>query len=118
MISPAPLTPLWNRKKSRTLGNLSAFQALLVQVLEAFLAAEGPSDATGPALVSILSMLFTSLAQATPLQAALVSLAPALGLLYRRATSETPGFSSQLVTKVGVVGVLMDWGSVGVFSVL
>lgn len=81
---------------------MSAFQALLVQSLEAFLAAESPSDATGLALVSTLSMLFTSLALATPLQAALDSLAPALGLLYRRATSEPPAFSSQLVTKVRV----------------
>ena len=65
---------------------------------------DGPSESTGPALVSILSALFNSLAQATPLRAALSSLAPPLAVLYRRANdSETPAFSSQLVTKVGVL---------------
>ncbi|CAL8320376.1 unnamed protein product [Merluccius merluccius] len=97
----SPRTPInWSRKRSRALGNLAAFLALLVQALDAFLAAKSPSEATGPALVSILSMLFTSLAQATPLQVALGSLAQPLALLYRRANNETPSFSSQLVTKL------------------
>ncbi|CAL8267570.1 unnamed protein product, partial [Lota lota] len=98
----SPRTPInWTRQRSQALGNLTAFLALLVQALEAFLAAKGPSESTGPALVLVLSTLFNSLAQATPLQAALGSLAPLLAILYRRATtSETPTFSSQLVTKL------------------
>ena len=100
----APHTPVnWTRKRSQALGNLAAYLARLVQALEAFLATAGPSESTGPALVSILSTLFSNLALATPLRAALSSLAPPLAVLYRRATSsETPAFSSQLVTKVGV----------------
>uniref|UniRef100_A0A8C5BVZ6 Replication timing regulatory factor 1 n=1 Tax=Gadus morhua TaxID=8049 RepID=A0A8C5BVZ6_GADMO len=102
----APCTPVnWTRKRSQALGNLAAFQALLIQALEAFLVAAGPSDSTGLALASVLSTLFNSLAQATPLRVALGSLAPHLAVLYRRAaatttTSETPAFSSQLVTKL------------------
>ncbi|XP_030198856.1 telomere-associated protein RIF1 isoform X2 [Gadus morhua] len=102
----SPCTPVnWTRKRSQALGNLAAFQALLIQALEAFLVAAGPSDSTGLALASVLSTLFNSLAQATPLRVALGSLAPHLAVLYRRAaatttTSETPAFSSQLVTKL------------------
>uniref|UniRef100_A0A8C5ADR4 Replication timing regulatory factor 1 n=1 Tax=Gadus morhua TaxID=8049 RepID=A0A8C5ADR4_GADMO len=107
----SPCTPVnWTRKRSQALGNLAAFQALLIQALEAFLVAAGPSDSTGLALASVLSTLFNSLAQATPLRVALGSLAPHLAVLYRRAaatttTSETPAFSSQLVTKVGVLSL-------------
>ncbi|CAL8370380.1 unnamed protein product [Arctogadus glacialis] len=104
----SPCTPVnWTRKRSQALGNLAAFQALLIQALEAFLVAAGPSDSTGLALASVLSTLFNSLAQATPLRVALASLAPHLAVLYRRAaatttttTSGTPAFSSQLVTKL------------------
>ncbi|XP_056436070.1 telomere-associated protein RIF1 [Gadus chalcogrammus] len=100
----SPCTPVnWTRKRSQALGNLAAFQALLIQALEAFLAAAGPSDSTGLPLASVLSTLFNSLAQATPLRVALGSLAPHLAVLYRRAattTSGTPAFSSQLVTKL------------------
>uniref|UniRef100_A0A8C5FB17 Replication timing regulatory factor 1 n=1 Tax=Gadus morhua TaxID=8049 RepID=A0A8C5FB17_GADMO len=71
----APCTPVnWTRKRSQALGNLAAFQALLIQALEAFLVAAGPSDSTGLALASVLSTLFNSLAQATPLRVALGSL--------------------------------------------
>uniref|UniRef100_A0A668AHA7 Replication timing regulatory factor 1 n=1 Tax=Myripristis murdjan TaxID=586833 RepID=A0A668AHA7_9TELE len=65
----SPHTPLnWIRKKNKALGNLSAYQSLLLQCLDVFLAAESPeasSEATGLALVSILSTLFTNLALPT-----------------------------------------------------
>ncbi|CAL8343119.1 unnamed protein product [Boreogadus saida] len=100
----SPCTPVnWTRKRSQALGNLAAFQALLIQALEAFLVTANPSDSTGLALASVLSTLFNSLAQATPLRVALGSLAPHLAVLYRKAAttpSGTPAFSSQLVTKL------------------
>uniref|UniRef100_A0A8C5B4S5 Replication timing regulatory factor 1 n=1 Tax=Gadus morhua TaxID=8049 RepID=A0A8C5B4S5_GADMO len=108
----SPCTPVnWTRKRSQALGNLAAFQALLIQALEAFLVAAGPSDSTGLALASVLSTLFNSLAQATPLRVALGSLAPHLAVLYRRAaatttTSETP--LGQVLNPLGLLGHLQS----------
>ncbi|KAF7666493.1 hypothetical protein LDENG_00103970 [Lucifuga dentata] len=100
----SPHTPLnWMRKKNKALGNLSTFQSLLVQSLEVFLAAEEPeslSEATGGALISILSTLFTNLVLATAVREALASLIQPLTLLYKQAASQPPKFPSQLLTKL------------------
>lgn len=100
----SPQTPLnWARKKSKALGNLSTFQALLVLSLEAFLATEAPeatTQSTGSALLSILTTLFTNLALATPIQEALSSLTQPLTLLHKQATDEPHRFTSQLVAKL------------------
>ncbi|KAJ8012367.1 hypothetical protein DPEC_G00041970 [Dallia pectoralis] len=85
----SPHTPLtWIRKKSKALGNLSTFQTLLVRSLGAFDAFEAPDmalDSTGLALVSILSTLFSNLAQATAIQESLASLTQPLTALYEKA---------------------------------
>ncbi len=90
------------KKRNKVLGNLSTFQSLLVQCLEVYL--EGPetsSEATGLALVSILSALFTNLALANTIKEALTSLIQPLTLLYKEAASEPPNFTSQVLGKVG-----------------
>lgn len=90
------------KKKNKVLGNLSTFQTLLVQCLQVYL--EDPdtsSDATGMALISILSVLFTNLALANTVKEVLTSLAPPLTQLYKHAASETPTFTPQLLGKVG-----------------
>lgn len=92
----------WARKRNRALGNLSAFQSLLVQCLQVYLEApEVTSEGTGPALVSILSTLFTNLVLANAVQEALTSLVQPLTLLYKQAAGEPPKFSSHLLGKVG-----------------
>lgn len=91
------------RKKNKALGNLSTFQSLLVQSLEVYLAienSESSCDATGLALISILSTLFTNLALATAVKEALASLIQPLTLLYKQGANEPPKFSSLLLTKV------------------
>lgn len=102
MFLAAPHTPVnWARKRNKVLGNLSTFQSLLVQCLEVYL--EGPeasSEATGLALVSILSALFTNLALANTIKEALTSLIQPVTLFYKQAASEPPKFSSQLLGKV------------------
>uniref|UniRef100_A0A671Z0M2 Replication timing regulatory factor 1 n=1 Tax=Sparus aurata TaxID=8175 RepID=A0A671Z0M2_SPAAU len=79
----SPHTPVnWMKKRSKVMGNLSTFQSLLVQCLEVYL--EGPeasSDATGLALVSTLSALFTNLALPNTIREALTSLIQPLTLL-------------------------------------
>lgn len=90
------------KKKNKVLGNLSTFQTLLVQCLQVYL--EEPdtsSDATGMALISILSVLFTNVALANTVKEVLTSLAPLLTQLYKHAASETPTFNPQLLGKVG-----------------
>ncbi|XP_075967063.1 telomere-associated protein RIF1 isoform X2 [Anarhichas minor] len=98
----SPHTPVnWTRKRNKVLGNLSTFQSLLVQCLEVYL--EGPgasSEATGLALVSILSALFTNLALANTIKEALTSLIQPVTLFYKQAASEPPKFSSQLLGKL------------------
>ncbi|XP_031729269.1 telomere-associated protein RIF1 isoform X3 [Anarrhichthys ocellatus] len=98
----SPHTPVnWTRKRNKVLGNLSTFQSLLVQCLEVYL--EGPgasSEATGLALVSILSALFTNLALANTIKEALTSLIQPVTLFYKQAASEPPKFSSQLLRKL------------------
>ncbi|XP_064832813.1 telomere-associated protein RIF1-like isoform X2 [Oncorhynchus masou masou] len=103
----SPHTPLaWVRKKSKALGNLSTFQTLLVQALEAFNAVEAPetvSEGTGLALVSILSTLFSNLALATAIQEALASLTQPLTALYEqpgRTLNEQPKSTSSLGAKL------------------
>ncbi|XP_071339250.1 telomere-associated protein RIF1 isoform X2 [Trachinotus anak] len=98
----SPHTPVnWMRKKNKALGNLSTFQSLLVQCLDVYL--EGPeasSEATGVALVSILSALFTNLVLVNAVQEALASLIQPLTLFYKQAASEPPTFTSQLLAKL------------------
>lgn len=90
------------KKRNKALGNLTTFQSLLVQCLEVCL--EGPEDAsseaTGVALVSILSALFTNLTLANAVQEALASLIQPLTLFYKQAASEQPELTSQLLAKV------------------
>lgn len=89
------------RKRNKALGNLSTFQSLLVQCLEVYLEGpEGSPEATGAALVSILSTLFTNLALANAVQEALTSLIQPLTLFYKQAGGELPKFTSQLLAKV------------------
>ncbi|XP_035532223.1 telomere-associated protein RIF1 isoform X2 [Morone saxatilis] len=98
----SPHTPVnWMKKRNKVLGNLSTFQSLLVQCLEVYL--EGPeasSEATGLALVSILSALFTNLALANTVKEALTSLIQPLTLFYKQAANELPKFTSQLLGKL------------------
>ncbi|CDQ81248.1 unnamed protein product [Oncorhynchus mykiss] len=103
----SPHTPLaWVRKKSKALGNLSSFQTLLVQALEAFNAVEAPEtvpEGTGLALVAILSTLFSNLALATAIQEALASLTQPLTALYEqpgRTPNEQPKSTSSLGAKL------------------
>lgn len=89
------------KKKSRALGNLSTFQSLLVQCLDVYLDnPEVSSEATGVALVSVLSALFTNLVLANAVLEALSPLIWPLMLFYQQAASETPRFSSSLLPKV------------------
>lgn len=98
----APHTPVnWMKKRNNILGNLSTFQSLLVQCLEVYLESpEASSEATGLALVSILSVLFTNLALANTVKEALTSLIEPIMLFYKQAASEPPIFTSQLLEKV------------------
>ena len=92
------------KKRNKALGNLSTFQSLLVQCLEVYLEGpKAPSDATGAALVSVLSTLFVNLVLANAVQEALASLVRPLTVFYEQAAGEPPKFSSQLLVKVGFV---------------
>lgn len=89
------------KKRNKVLGNLSTFQTLLVQCLQVYLEdTVTSSDATGMALVSILSVLFTNLALANIVKEVLTSLTRPLTQLYKHAASEAPSFTSQLLGKV------------------
>nr|XP_046224237.1 telomere-associated protein RIF1-like isoform X2 [Oncorhynchus gorbuscha] len=100
----SPHTPLaWVRKKSKALGNLSTFQTLLVQALEAFNAVEAPEtvpEGTGLALVSILSTLFSNLALATAIKEALASLTLPLTALYEQ-PGRTPNEQLKSTSSLG-----------------
>ncbi|XP_044071560.1 telomere-associated protein RIF1 isoform X2 [Siniperca chuatsi] len=98
----SPHTPVnWMRKRNKVLGNLSTFQSLLVQCLEVYLeGTEASSEATGLALVSVLSALFTNLVLANTVKEALTSLIQPLTLFYKQAASEPPKFTSQLLGKL------------------
>lgn len=92
----------WTRKRNKALGNLSTFQSLLVQCLDVYLEApEASAEATGVALVSILSALFTNLVLANAVQEALTSLIQPLTVFYQQAASEPPKFTLQILAKVG-----------------
>ncbi|XP_059198916.1 telomere-associated protein RIF1 [Centropristis striata] len=98
----SPHTPVnWMKKRNKVLGNLSTFQSLLVQCLELYLEdSEASSEATGLALISVLSALFTNLALANTVKEALTSLIQPLTLLYRRAAGEEQRVSAQLLGKL------------------
>ncbi|XP_030613855.1 telomere-associated protein RIF1 isoform X2 [Archocentrus centrarchus] len=98
----SPHTPVnWMRKRNKALGNLFMFQSLLVQCLEVYLdAPETSSEATGLALVSILSALFTNLVLASAVQEALNSMIQPLTLFYKHAASDPPKFNSQVLGKL------------------
>ncbi|XP_028249395.1 telomere-associated protein RIF1 [Parambassis ranga] len=102
----SPHTPVnWMKKRNKVLGNLTAFQSLLVQCLELYLevpkaSSEVPSEATGSALLSIISTLFTNLVLANAIQEALSSLISPLTLFYKKAGSEPHVFSPQLMGKL------------------
>ncbi|KAG9348751.1 hypothetical protein JZ751_029068 [Albula glossodonta] len=92
----SPHTPLsWMRKKNKALGNLTTFQALLVQILESFLSQDTPETSAegsgvamgslGTALITILSTLFSGLALGTAVQGVLASLCAPLATLYEHA---------------------------------
>ncbi|XP_072253639.1 telomere-associated protein RIF1 [Leuresthes tenuis] len=98
----SPHTPVnWTRKRNKALGNLTTFQSLLVQCLEVYLdAPEAPCEATGCALVSILSALFANVVLSNAVREALTALIQPLTLFYKQAAGETAGFSSQLLGKL------------------
>ncbi|XP_034072223.1 telomere-associated protein RIF1 isoform X2 [Gymnodraco acuticeps] len=96
----SPHTPVnWMKKRNKVLGNLSTFQSLLVLCLEVFLE-EDSSDATGLALASVMSALFTNFSLPNTVTEALNSLVPPLTLFCKQAASEPPKFSSQLQAKL------------------
>ncbi|KAI4790358.1 hypothetical protein KUCAC02_034686 [Chaenocephalus aceratus] len=96
----SPHTPVnWMKKRNKVLGNLSTFQSLLVHCLEVFLD-EDSSDATGLALASVMSALFTNFSLPNTVTEALNSLVPPLTLFCKQAASEPPKFSSQLQAKL------------------
>uniref|UniRef100_UPI0037E731EF telomere-associated protein RIF1 n=1 Tax=Semicossyphus pulcher TaxID=241346 RepID=UPI0037E731EF len=98
----SPHTPQnWMKKRNKVMGNLSTFQSLLVQCLDVYLeGSESPSEATGSALISILSALFSNLVLANTVTEALTSLIQPLTLLYKQAGSEPPRFTSQVLGKL------------------
>uniref|UniRef100_M3ZE66 Replication timing regulatory factor 1 n=1 Tax=Xiphophorus maculatus TaxID=8083 RepID=M3ZE66_XIPMA len=102
----SPHTPLnWTRKRSKALGNLSAFLSLLVQSLQAFLEApeaapEAAPDATPLVLISIMSTLFANLILANAVTEALSALVQPLALFYKCAAGGGAEFSPQLQGKV------------------
>ncbi|KAK2905084.1 hypothetical protein Q8A67_006883 [Cirrhinus molitorella] len=90
----SPHTPLsWVRKRSKALGNLSTFHALLVQTLDAFLSVDlseaseestsGVLNGIGLTLVSNLSALFTNITLPTFIQEVLTTLAKPLAHLFK-----------------------------------
>lgn len=89
------------KKREKALGNLSTFQSLLVECLEAYLEKpESFSEATAVALISIMSSLFANLFLANAVQEALTSLIQPLTLFYKCAGTEPRVFTSQIITKV------------------
>ncbi|XP_017276655.1 telomere-associated protein RIF1 isoform X1 [Kryptolebias marmoratus] len=96
----SPHTPMnWTRKQNKALGNLSTFHSLLVQCLQVHLESpEALSEATGSALVSVLSALFNNLALVDAVKEALNFLIQPLALFYKQA--ETPRFTSHLLEKL------------------
>uniref|UniRef100_A0A3B3UKG9 Replication timing regulatory factor 1 n=1 Tax=Poecilia latipinna TaxID=48699 RepID=A0A3B3UKG9_9TELE len=98
----SPHTPVnWTRKRSKALGNLSAFLSLLVQSLQAYLEApEAAPDATPLALLSIVSTLFANLVLANAVSEVLGALVQPLALLYKRAVGGDAEFSPQLQGKL------------------
>uniref|UniRef100_A0A673B4N3 Replication timing regulatory factor 1 n=1 Tax=Sphaeramia orbicularis TaxID=375764 RepID=A0A673B4N3_9TELE len=98
----SPHTPVnWMRKKNKVLGNLFTFQSLLGQCLDVFLKdPEASSEATGAALTSIISALFTNLVLANAVREVLTSLIQPLTLFYKQATNESNTFTPQVLSKL------------------
>ncbi|XP_043987029.1 telomere-associated protein RIF1 isoform X2 [Gambusia affinis] len=98
----SPHTPVnWTRKRSKALGNLSAFLSLLVQSLQVYLEApEVAPDATPLALLSIVSTLFANLVLANAVTEALGVLVQPLVLFCKRAAGGGTEFSPQLHGKL------------------
>ncbi|KAG7453450.1 telomere-associated protein RIF1 [Solea senegalensis] len=98
----SPHTPVnWMKKRNKALGNLFTFQSLLVQCLEFYLEnPEASSEATGVALISIMSTLFANLVLTNAVQEAFASLIQPLTLFYKRAASDPPEFTSQILLKL------------------
>lgn len=105
----SPRTPSsWVRKRSKSLGSLSTFHALLIQTLDAFLALD-PSEASagssggvlnglGLTLIAILSILFTNITLPTYIQEMLSAVTQPLARLYEQCSS----FDEQLKSDVTV----------------
>ncbi|PWA19442.1 hypothetical protein CCH79_00017181 [Gambusia affinis] len=98
----SPHTPVnWTRKRSKALGNLSAFLSLLVQSLQVYLEApEVAPDVTPLALLSIVSTLFANLVLANAVTEALGVLVQPLVLFCKRAAGGGTEFSPQLHGKL------------------
>lgn len=98
----SPHTPVnWMKKRNKVLGNLSTFQSLVVQCLDAFLdKCDDLSEATGAMLVSVLSTLFTNLVLANAVQELLAAVIQPLTLLYKQSATEPAMFTSQFGTKL------------------
>lgn len=91
----------WLKKRNKSLGNLSTFQSLLVQCLEIYLEdVEASPEATGVALVSCLSALFSNLGLANSIQEALTSLTQPLTVLYKQAAADPAKLTPQILAKV------------------
>lgn len=89
----------WTRKQNKALGNLSTFHSLLLRCLRVYVQApEAVSQATGLALISVVSTLFNNLVLFSVVKEVLNSLIQPLVLLYKQA--EMPGFTSHLLEKV------------------
>ncbi|MBN3325458.1 RIF1 protein, partial [Atractosteus spatula] len=97
----SPHTPLsWTRKKSRPLGNLSAFLTLLERCLQ-----PGPEDAPAAAagLASVLSSLFGGLSLPAAIREALSRLVAPLAVFYEQSAktqNDVPKFYSSLGLKL------------------
>ncbi|KAM9850654.1 telomere-associated protein RIF1 [Aulostomus maculatus] len=97
----SPHTPVnWTRKRNKALGNLSSFHSLLVLCLDVYLESEEASEATGMALLSCLSALFTNLVLANTVKEVLTSVIQPLTVFYKQAAVEPPKFSEQIVAKL------------------
>lgn len=98
----SPHTPVnWMRKKNKALGNLFTFQSLLGQCLDVYLEdPEASSEATGAALTSIMSTLFTNLVLANAVKEVLTSLIQPLTLFYKQAANESNTVTPQVLSKL------------------
>nr|XP_057937557.1 telomere-associated protein RIF1 [Doryrhamphus excisus] len=104
----SPHTPgTWTKKRSKALGNLAAFESLLVQCLDVYLAGDdevwSEAASTGTALLSVLSALFTNLVLADAVKEALASLIQPLAVLYQKPHDLTSAMLAKMEKLVGEV---------------